>query len=157
MHESESGLLRAALLSPDAKPRGFQLYTRHKRPFLLEVHILFCPAAERKRVFAFENIQREFEVTDVLLVAICYLSFLFVVPRTFSIIPALQAWNRMVSFRCLTKIFKYIEFYYPDIKLQCLDMEFQCFVQRFSLPRTLNKETLKNRVLRSNKRCADSD
>ena len=43
--------------SPETKPRGFQLYTRHKRPFLLEVHILFCPAAESKRVFAFENIQ----------------------------------------------------------------------------------------------------
>ena len=64
-------------LSPEAKPRGSQLYTRHKCPFLLEVHILFCPAAERKRVFAFENIQSGFEVIDVLLVAICYLmSFL---------------------------------------------------------------------------------
>ena len=49
---------------------------RHKLPFLLEVHILLCAAAERKRVFAFENIQSGFEVTDVLLVAICYLSFL---------------------------------------------------------------------------------
>ena len=63
-------------LSPEAKPRGFQLYTRHKRPFLLEVHILFCRAAERKRIFAFENIQSGFKVTDVLLVAICYLSCL---------------------------------------------------------------------------------
>ena len=64
-------------LSPEAKPRNFQLYTRHKRSFLLEVHILFCLAAEQKRVFAFKNIQSGFEVIDVLLVAICYLSFLW--------------------------------------------------------------------------------
>ena len=60
--------------------------------------------------------------------------------------------------RCAEKkIFKYIEFYCPDIKLQCLDMDFQCFVHQYSLSWTLNKENLKNHVLRSNKRCADSD
>ena len=66
-------------LSPEAKPRGFQLYTRHKRPFLLEVHILFCPAAEQKRVFAFENIQSGFEVRLMFcwLLSGCYLSFLW--------------------------------------------------------------------------------
>ena len=58
-------------LSPEAKPRSFQLDTRHKRPFSLDLHILFCSAVERKRVFAFENIRNGFEVTDVLLVAMC--------------------------------------------------------------------------------------
>ena len=33
-------------LSPEAKPRDSQLYPRRKRPFLLEVRILFIRSAE---------------------------------------------------------------------------------------------------------------
>ena len=58
-------------LSPEAKPRSFQLDTRHKRPFSLDVHIVFCLLAERMRVFAFENIRNGFKVTGALLVAMC--------------------------------------------------------------------------------------
>ena len=35
----------------------------------------------------------------------------FVVPRTFSILPRLQAWNRLVSLRCRTKYIKIVNIF----------------------------------------------
>ena len=67
--ECESGLLRAAQkVETQSEAEGFSILYKAQTP-------VFAQAAERKRVFAFETIQNGFEVTDVLLIAICFLSF----------------------------------------------------------------------------------